>query len=283
MALRAFRRKDEPTPDSGTMLIPLDLLNVDSRYQRVLEEKRVKEYVANFDANLLQALVVSERADGTYWVLDGFHRLEVMRLKGFENAQCQVLRTLTYEDEARVFHDLNKKRKAMNAWFAFRALVESKDREATAIVRTVEAAGFRIGQTDSPRSIKAIATLQRIYKLGGADLLGATLTFLSDTWAGEKDATGNVPLHGAAMFLKQYQGHAAFDYDSLVHALSKVPPATLIREVAAMDVNGGLVGSNGGAIRYCLVMRRHYNKGRRTRKLPLPVDSVGRVIGGYAA
>ena len=82
--------------------VPLERI-VTEQYQRILNMKNVAGIVKNFDPAKLGVLVVSHRADGTYAVLDGQHRLAALRRLGYDAANCIVLEGMTIRQEADYF------------------------------------------------------------------------------------------------------------------------------------------------------------------------------------
>lgn len=282
MSLAVLRRK--PTQeDPSVLVIPVGELNIDTAYQRDLDIARAEKYAREWDPYLLNELTVSERDDGTYWVIDGAHRLHAALKRGIVNLRCFVVRGLSPEDEAALFVKLNRNRKAVNAWDSFKAALAAKDRDALRIKATVEEAGYSITRSGGPRAIKAVAGLQKINNLGGVELLRETLVVIGVAWEGDPDATENMPLVGIATFLHHYRSHPAYSHARLLEVLSKIPVSRLVREVKALSTDrDGLVTTSTGAMRAALVIRGFYNRGLRTRKLPLPVAANGRTIGAYS-
>lgn len=276
----AILKKKPVQEDTAVLVIPIDDLNIDKEYQRDLDTTRGDKMAREWDPYLLNELTVAERADGTYWVIDGMHRWYAAKKRGYQALRCFVVRGLTAEEEAGLFRRLNKNRRAVNAWSDFKAALAEKDRDAIQIRDVVVASGYSIARTAGPRSIKAVSGLQKIHRMGGASLLRDTLTFLHEAWNGDPDATEHMPLVGAATFLYHYRTLPAFDYQRLVRQLGQIPVSQIAREVKGLS--DGMVTTGTSANRALLVMRRHYNSGLRTKKLPLPVDSRNRQIGTYS-
>ena len=85
-------------------------LTVDSRVQRSrLNENKVRKIYANFNRDALGVITVSYRKDKSYVVLDGMHRVEVVRrlTDNTGTMACHVLTGLSLEEEAEIFLDLN--------------------------------------------------------------------------------------------------------------------------------------------------------------------------------
>ena len=91
--------------------VPLERI-VTEQYQRILNMKNVAGIVKNFDPAKLGVLVVSHRADGTYAVLDGQHRLTALRRLGYDAANCIVLEGMTIRQEADYFRRQNENKQS---------------------------------------------------------------------------------------------------------------------------------------------------------------------------
>lgn len=282
MALRAFRRKDEPLEDTAALLIPVDQLNVDQSYQREDDaslRRRAERYASEWDPYQLGELHVAERADGTYWVVDGQTRLLAARLRGIQNLRCFVVRGLDHEGEASLFRKLNKNRTVVGAWGDFRAALTARDPAALSIAEVVESCGFAIGRSGGGRTIKAVGTLQKVHQVGGPGLLRSALTAIAEAWDGDKDAAESLAINGVSSFLHQYQAHPAFSRERLIEVLSKIPVSRVMREVKGLGDGAAWTNTKSAGVRAMFVIRHHYNKGLRSRKLPMPVDSKGRRMG----
>lgn len=283
MSLAMLRQRKPIQVDPSVLIIPIGELNAPD-YQRDENQAQIEKMVRDWDPYQLQELTVSEHADGTYWVIDGLHRLAAAKKRGLENLRCFVVRALTEEQEAGLFRKLNKNRRPVNAWDDFRAALKEKEPTAIRIKAIADEFGFRISRAGGYGNIKAVVGLRKIHQMGGDSLLRETLKLITEVWEGDKDATETVCLLGVAAFLSQYRSHPAFSRDRFVEVLSKVPVARLIREVSAMQVEGaGMVTSNTATTRSMLALRAIYNRGLRTRALPAPVDGRNRVLRGGAA
>src|SRR5690554_1338293 len=125
MAIRNINDNDQPTYDlreilrkkrdsvQGLEQIRVDQFNIDHSYQRPISPTMVNRIVKAFDSRLFGIVTASRRADGSYWVLDGQHRIAALIKMGKGNISvpCEVLTGLSMEDEARVFHLRNANKK----------------------------------------------------------------------------------------------------------------------------------------------------------------------------
>src|SRR4051812_48374674 len=90
-------------------------LFADPAYQRDAQAKRVARMAAEFDQRLVGVLEVSKRPDSRFAILDGQHRhAAVLQVQGADALLvCQVYEGLTEQDEARLFREINARRKAL--------------------------------------------------------------------------------------------------------------------------------------------------------------------------
>ena len=166
--------------------VPLERI-VTEQYQRILNMKNVAGIVKNFDPAKLGVLVVSHRADGTYAVLDGQHRLTALRRLGYDAANCIVLEGMTIRQEADYFRRQNENKQSLRINDTFNASLWAEDAESLRIKELMDKYGFRHGKSGQPMCICAIGALQSIIRQFGEDTLELTLAGIAATWP--KDAT----------------------------------------------------------------------------------------------
>ena len=161
--------------------LPAKDLHVDrEHYQRHINTARVKRIAKNFDPMLFDVLKVNRRADGTYWVIDGGHRLSALSEMGRteEYVPCLVYDGLTLQEEAALFAAQNN-RAQVTAGHEFRALLASGDPTTLAIKQIVEAEGLILDLPPHVRNakngIRATRALQRIMWQGRASMLQKVL------------------------------------------------------------------------------------------------------------
>ncbi len=70
------------TPSQSFRKIKADDLNVDRGYQRAAGTSYINKIAREFDPALFGIITVAERDDGSYWILNGQHRVEAMRKMG---------------------------------------------------------------------------------------------------------------------------------------------------------------------------------------------------------
>ena len=234
--------------------IPANSIGVDPRYQRPISKGHVEQIIKHFDPDLLGVFLVSERDDGSRYILDGQHRLEAIIRKGFGDAviPAMIYRGLTEEREAHIFADLNRRRQVVNPSYAFRARLMAKDPMALKIKETVERYGFHINYLKAlPEFGERTGDLWkpegRLYAVGEMEkllssysdpqMLENVLGVMRDAWTSEAIELKAQHLRGIAMFLFSYGEHERFDRKRLIIQLEKSSPTRLLQD--ARDKAGG--------------------------------------------
>lgn len=241
--------------------ININLLKVDHRYQRVPDPRRITRMVRNFDIRLVGALVCSVRDDGIY-VIDGQHRLEVLRSKGETEVWCELHQGLTPADEAQLFYHLDSDRATLNSGDAFRALLSAEDSAALAVKDMIEKAGlhptFRGNDTNGVRSFKTIMGLVRVQ---GAAIVADALQIMADAWRGQRNIAAATVLQGMVMFLQTYPD---IDRRELSHSLAEHSNPSRLTQLAR-DIAGSL--SWGSKLAAARAILGTYNYHRSTNRL----------------
>lgn len=252
--------------------VPLDSVTVDPLVQRQegVDQRRVNEMSAHFNADALGLLILSQRADGTLVCLDGMHRVTAARQSGWtEPVDARVFTGLTLAEEASLFLLYNKK-KDPSAISRFTARVLAGDEVAVDISNIVHEYGWHIRQSADPGSLVAIDALESVYRNGAGTLTDEAhpvlaervLSTLTDTWGHEPIAVHTVMLKGVAQLYGRYG--SAVDTPKLVREMQGTQPRVLIgRAKTLKDVQGGTVPAALAKILVGL-----HNNRRRTNLLP---------------
>lgn len=83
-------------------VVALDELYIDESYQRSLQN-HVKVIARDWNPTKCDPLKINFRADGLFYVWDGFHRLEAAKLRGIKYLLCDITVGLTQSQEAELF------------------------------------------------------------------------------------------------------------------------------------------------------------------------------------
>jgi hypothetical protein len=265
--------------------IPISRLRVDPNYQRHLDRTRVERMARQWSDRLCGALAVSDRADGTFYVVDGQHRYEALSILRRPTVPCFVWAGLSREQEADLFVTLNTERRAVRMDDRFRARLAAGDRHAAEIVAIAEQAGFSVlSNPKSVNDLKATSTLEKIRTIYGPDVLAETLSIIAEVWPTERIARQKDMLGGIGLFAGLFRSQ--YDRPRLVAILQKIPAAQLQREANGIEIEIGRTPKGGGenrraagiygtAVIVARLIRERYDKGRR-QKLPNLKSASGR-------
>lgn len=165
--------------------LPLEGLRVDV-YQRPQRSEWITKIVEGFDPAQANAIHVSERPDGSLWVIDGQHTLGALRKVGLPTWNCRIHRGLTRQDEARMFRLINKHSHRPSGIDDFRAALVEGDPVVMHIDAVLADFGlYVVGSHETPGDllpIRATTGFFSLYRRGGEDLLRATMTVCSEAW-----------------------------------------------------------------------------------------------------
>lgn len=193
-------------PNSLFDYVDIDVINVDPAYQRNLNPLRVQRIAEQFDIDVLGVPTLSLRDDGSYWALDGQHRIAGMALAGIRGRiAAHILRDLTPSDEARIYYKTNRHRLNTSAIDAFKARLAFDEPVAVAIKEILdehelELMGVPSGKMPFGR-IMAISEVEQLY---GDGLLQPVLGLIRASWVGHENAHKAIYLRGIGSFFSTF-------------------------------------------------------------------------------
>lgn len=184
----------------GSMAIP-------PHAQREFRAHKVDEILAEFDLDVFGLPVVSERR-GTYYVLDGQHRVEAIKRwlgDGWEDQriECRVYHNLTEAQEADKFDRLNNSM-PVSVFDKFRIRVNAGREVEVKVKKVVEKEGLRISRDSVPGAIGAVGTLRKVYVRSGDKALAKTLRIIRDSY-GDAGFEASV-IDGIGHLVQRYDG-----------------------------------------------------------------------------
>lgn len=237
-------------------------INVDHQYQRPLARDHVNRILREYDAMAIGTPDVSKRDDGTYWVIDGQHRLAALieMGNGDDPIPCAVYTGLSVGQEADKFFMQSRVRR-MHPIDLFKARLFAGDPIALSIQKTATKHGFRItNEGKSGDVLQAPATLEHILRVYGVDRLDEVLKLASSVWLQDRTSVPSYLIGGLNSILTRYP---TIDRTRLVKVLRAEPFDSLQSQAKAMRrfLNDKAQNLYGRA------MANTYNKGLRT-KLP---------------
>lgn len=195
--------KVRPAPVKQMRVPPVDVI------QRKFERERAEALLATFDEGKFGIPIVNHR-DGHYWIVDGQHRIEALRLFFAPSdpgaVDCQVFENLSDSEMAELFLSANRDRKAVPVFTNFMVSCTAEEKEATAIRRMVEANGLKIARDSEDGSIRAVSALRKVYDLAGDVVLGQTVRVLRDAGSGSSEWFDSRLIIGIGLALNRYNG-----------------------------------------------------------------------------
>lgn len=250
-------------------------------YQRPLDTDRVDSYMQRYDPHLTRPVVVNRRSDGSLWVLDGQHTVELERRLGRSVVLATIWAGLTPEQEADKYNHLNTERVKPNQWNRFGARASAGEPKVLSIIDLTAACGFKVGTAD--RSVNAIAAVNALERLYDASptLLRQTLQKIRQVWPTDVFTRDGVFISGLAWFIftwdEPYYPTAVgvegdvIDWVRFDTVFSRLTGRDLIRAAKTLRIETGNA-INPGA--YAVVFRDAYNGNARfqRRLLGKPVN-----------
>ena len=249
----------------------LETLRTGAGHQRALDMNRARRLANKFDPRAVGRLIVSQRADGVLWLLDGQHRAYAMSMHGIELALCSVFQGLTLQDEAQLWVEYNAHHMPRPLALYHGALL-AQDPMTTQIDQVVRAWGYYVPKRDSGtrvRAIAAVGALRYAYLRGGTSLLSLTLQVISKAWHEDPHSADGKVIQGMAIFLQTYKGELAIK--RLEQRLAVTSLAVLYQQAAAHTSAWG----GGGQRNFALALVHAYNHGLTQDKRLDPVK-IGR-------
>ncbi|MCX7923501.1 MAG: hypothetical protein N3B21_16050 [Clostridia bacterium] len=140
-------------------------LKIDQQVQGSLQVKRVNSIVQNYDPKFIGTIIVSKRANGEYYVMDGYHRSTSLKRLGIEEVYCEVHENLSLEDEAQYYLAYNKHRKNPKAVDDYKVSLTAGVVEVVTVNRILSELNIEVSESGFRSPRKALEVL-RTYGLG---------------------------------------------------------------------------------------------------------------------
>jgi hypothetical protein len=243
-------------------------IQIDTRYQRGLFQPKVKKIVADFDPDAFGVLVVSRRADGSLWALDGQHRLAALQQMEWldQRVPCVVYDGLTLEQEAKIFYLPQMTRRPLTPAERFRARLVQGERVALEIQAIANRYGYTVnttnGGTGSAHTLDAVAAVELLhtdYADGG--ILARVLEITSQSWGNDEYHISGEVLRGIGAFTHRFP---QYDHGRLVSLLRSIRPDAIDND--GKDIQRLLGMNKNYSSAYAI--HRLYNRRMKTNRLP---------------
>lgn len=203
------RRNQKPyeAGGAGTIeVVKIDDLRIDHLYQRDLNPTVVEKIAAEYDIVTCGTIVVSERATGERYVVDGQHRLAGAKLAGETEILAQIVHNLTPEEEAKLRVQGNYARPDRSQE-VFRARLFAGDPIAVGMQAVCNEYDTRINfMPDMNHGINAVAAVEQIYRTDKGPRLRNTLGTIRQAWGTAEGAhVSSAILKGITFFLDRHE------------------------------------------------------------------------------
>lgn len=215
-------------PDTWTKVeedLKVSELEIDPEIQRfMLNEQKVQRILTNFDPKAVRRILVSRRKDRSLRVLDGWHRLEVVR-RLTDNAgtiPAEVYTGLSRQEEANLFLLANAGDKP-NTIERYRVSLIAGDQEVSEIDKMVHAYGWKVGSfTDSNGTLACVVALLNLYRFSvrheqQPNLVQMALMIVTRAWGNEHSGAQGHLITAVGRIVGEYGDQ--LDVDKLIHVL----------------------------------------------------------------
>ncbi len=242
--------------------VPIPAMAIAPLAQRELKQYRVDKLAANLDLEQLGTPTVNKRGV-RYYIIDGQHRVEALKKIGYgdQSIQCWMYEGLTEAQEAEKFLKLNDVL-TVDAFPKFTVAVHAGRPEETAVNNVVRKAGLHVGSTRQSGSVRAVATLTRIYRQTGEEGLARTLRIVHDSF-GDAGLDAAV-IAGVGLLCQRFNG--SLDEERAISQFASIKQGVngLLQQAAILK------NQTGRQMPHCVAAAaiEFYNRGQRAKRLP---------------
>jgi len=222
---------------STVKYVPLGQLHVDVAYQRIVKLHRVKRMVASYDPNLVGFLLVGQRRNDSLWVIDGQHRLVMLREAGLSKARCSIIPSKGPAFEAELFSKINSCSQSVNPEDRFRALTQTPHLGTQEIVAVLDHLGYKLKlrrSAPSPMTVYRITPIIAMYHHG---ILERCLSLVADIWPEDHLAFASKHLSAMDVFINVAGDHITDA--QIIRKLIQYPISKIQQFTNRYDLSGG--------------------------------------------
>jgi hypothetical protein len=218
-----------PIERSEMRLMPTGQLQIDKGYQRGLDERRAERLARSWSSLKAQVLIVSARMDGSFFVIEGQHRLSAARIARVPSLYCLLLWGLSREQEAELFEVYNAERVGVHIIDRFKAALVAKDKTALAIQKALGAQDMQISFKPDPQSTSAVAALETLYAWGA---LPVALDIITSAWPDDKFSRSRAWLLAIGSLDVNYR-EDGMDEERIISILRNRSPKLMLEDASA--------------------------------------------------
>lgn len=225
-------------------VLSIAAINIDPDYQRDLRHDLIDKIAREYDVVKAGPILVSRRADGTLWNVDGQHRMIGAERAGETEVFANVISGLTQEQEAALRLARNDRR-ADSIYEKFRTRLVMGDEVAHRIVEIVRQNNADVNLVpNAQHGINAVACLEMLYDVDGVGTwLGRTLRTLREAFGDDHmnaEVCSASMMKATAWFLAQHVDSREASHEEFVQRLGQYGPEDIRRKaVSHKAANGG--------------------------------------------
>lgn len=229
--------------------VNVDRIHVDTRYQRSIDIGRLKKLGKAFDQGASKAVSLSRRADGSLWIYDGNHTLELYKAQGIKYIPAVIVPG-TPEKEASWFVLMNGSgpvkanpgQKQHAAYFAGEKVAIEAQHILDEFGILIAKGGTGVGQT---RSIDFIKTCLKTDK----PRLLLAMSMIDRLWCNEREAWTRTIMRGAW----ELAGLGLIDRVEAGMSKNKVTPRRVLDVAQGMQLSTGEPGGGMGFVKKAMM------------------------------
>lgn len=251
--------------------IAVSELNIDPQAQRTLNEKRAQHIANNMVREAIGSIVVSRRADGDLYIVDGQHRWRASALASIPTIMAEIHHGLTQAQEAILFLIKNRESHKPRPIDEYHVGLTGGVPLFVDTDRILQKHALTLGSS-STNGVGAVSGVLQITDRYGAATFDRTLSVAEDAWGRSAETWDGMLLGGIGMFLGRW-GDIVDDAE-LAKKVERMGTAAKWRsEILSQSSRGGFNNSGTGsrvATAYRLVVNA-WNHGRTAAKRIDPV------------
>ncbi|WP_027005709.1 DUF6551 family protein [Conexibacter woesei] len=247
--------------------IRIDQIKIDPDAQRTLNPKRAQAIADGLVEEAVGSVVISRRADGTMYAVDGMHRKRAFEIKGIPEITAEIHHGLSQMEEAVLFLIKNRESSKPNPHDEYKVGLTAGLPLFVDTQKVLDKHNLIVGSTTA-NSIGAVAGILRITENYGPEVLDRTLGVAQEAWGRTNSTWDGMLLGGIGMFLGRH-GDVVKDKDLATKIAKAGLAQTWVGAVHAQASGGGLRNSGTGSrvsTCYRLIVNT-WNKGKTKNKL----------------
>ena len=253
--------------ENELVVVAIEELNIDSRYQRNQIKATINDISKNMEPRAFGAPLVSKRPDGTLWVIDGQQRIEALRARGDKTVRVFLVSVNTRAEEAALFGLVNTGRRMPNAIERYRAAVVAGEYPDASVDKWLNLQGIRVGRGSHGKdSIDFIGAVLRAWS---QDEEAAQKAILFQSRIGGGRLTGDV---FGGIFLLMKRG---VTLDKHCEKIIKMGGVDEIRGRGVV-IRKSLTSNSATAVAHAIIAM--INHGKRTQRIRFP-EKYGTMVG----